>query len=195
MNVSREPEASPARSWPRRWLGDALLDVTPLRASRDFRLLFLGQFVSKFGTAIRYVVLPLQLWQLTKSTALVGLLGVAEFVPLLGFAFLGGALADAVGRPATDPDGESGMTLCCVALVANALLPEPRVGVLFFVAALLTGFNALHRPDLDSLTPRLVAPEHLAAASALSTFTFSFNYIIGPALRDTRRHLWHGDHA
>ena len=91
-------ENIPPPSRLRRWLGGVLLDVTPLRTSREFRLLFIGQFVSKFGTAISYVVLPLQMWQLTKSTALVGLLGVAEFVPMLLFAFLGGALADSVDR-------------------------------------------------------------------------------------------------
>ena len=64
----------------------------------------------------------------------------------------------------------------------NALLPAPRVGVLFLVAALFAGCNALHRPALDSLTPRLVPPEQMPAASALSTFNFSFNSIVGPAL-------------
>src|SRR5687767_5958583 len=74
------------------------LDITPLRTSRDFRLLFIGQFVSGFGTAISYVILPWQVYQLTKSTLLVGLLGLAEFVPMLVLAFVGGALADYVDR-------------------------------------------------------------------------------------------------
>ncbi|MGH9762500.1 MAG: MFS transporter, partial [Blastocatellia bacterium] len=42
--------------------------------------------------------------------------------------------------------------------------------------------NSIHRPALESLTPRLVDPEHLPAVSALSTLRFSFNFIVGPAI-------------
>ena len=85
-------------SWLQRLLGAAVLDLTPLRTSRDYRLLFIGQFVSAFGTALSYVVLPWQMYQLTQSTLLVGLLGVAEFVPMLLLGLLGGALADRADR-------------------------------------------------------------------------------------------------
>lgn len=74
------------------------MDVTPLRVSRDYRLLFTGQFVSYFGSAISYVVLPVQMYQLTRSSFAVGMLGVAEFVPMFVMAFVGGALADYVDR-------------------------------------------------------------------------------------------------
>lgn len=74
------------------------MDVTPLRASRDYRLLYAGQFISYFGSAISYVVLPVQMYQLTRSSFAVGMLGVAEFVPMFVMAFVGGALADYVDR-------------------------------------------------------------------------------------------------
>jgi Transmembrane secretion effector len=53
--------------------------------------------------------------------------------------------------------------------------------VLFFGAAWFAAFNALHRPALESLTPRLVAPEHLPAVSALGMLR-SFTFVVGPAL-------------
>ena len=74
------------------------LDVTPLRASRDFRLLFAGQAVSFFGSMMTFVALPVQMYGLTRSSVAVGLLGVTEFVPIFLMAFVGGALADAVDR-------------------------------------------------------------------------------------------------
>ena len=82
----------------RRSFGRLAIDLSPLRASRDYRLLFTGQFISAFGSAISFVVLPWQMFQLTKSTLSVGLLGLAEFVPMLVLAFAGGALADALDR-------------------------------------------------------------------------------------------------
>lgn len=158
-----------------------MIDATPLRASRDFRLLYLGQFVSAFGSSLSFVVLPWQMYQLTKSTLLVGLLGIAEFVPMAVLAFVGGALADAVDRRKLILAAECGLALCCVVLALNSLVPHPHVGVLFACASGFAGLNAIHRPALESLTPRLVAPEHLPAVSTLNGLR-SFTFIVGPAI-------------
>src|SRR5258705_13276626 len=94
-------KTSPTRnsSDQKRGLLNALtIDLAPLRASRDYRLLYAGQFVSGFGSALSYVVLPWQMYQLTKSVFAVGMLGVVEFVPMLLMGFVGGALADYFDR-------------------------------------------------------------------------------------------------
>ncbi|MFN8003547.1 MAG: MFS transporter [Acidobacteriota bacterium] len=166
----------------RKWLSAFAIDLSPLKTSRDFRLLFLGQFVSAFGSSISYVVLPWQMYQLTKSNFAVGMLGVAEFVPMLVMAFVGGALADFIDRRRLIVIAELGLTVCCGLLVLNALLPQPRAWVLFVVAALFAALNGVHRPALESLTPRLVAPEQIPAVASLSMFRGSFSYIVGPAL-------------
>lgn len=172
------PAAAPARPW---WAA-LRLDPTPLRVSREFRLLWIGQFVSGFGSAISFVVLPLQMYQLTQDSLYVGLLGVAEFLPMFLLAFVGGALADFVDRRRLLILTEAGLALCCGVLALNALLPQPRVWILFTMAALFAGLNALHRPALEALTPRLVPPEFIAAVSPLNSARYSFNYIVGPAL-------------
>src|SRR4051812_6098072 len=73
-------------------------DLTPLRASRDLRLLILGNFVSGLGTQAALVALPYQVYVETRSALLTGLLGAAELVPLVTMALLGGALADRSDR-------------------------------------------------------------------------------------------------
>jgi MFS family permease len=168
------------RSWLQRLFGLAVLDLTPLRTSRDYRLLFIGQFVSAFGSALSYVVLPWQMYQLTQSTMLVGLLGVAEFVPMLLLGLVGGSLADRADRRKLILGAECGLAVCCAALTANALLAHPRVWALVAGAACFAACNAIHRPALDSLTPRLVPAEQLLAVAALSTLR-SFAFIVGPA--------------
>ena len=75
----------------------ATLDISPLR-HRDFRLLFLGQMISFLGSQITYVAVPYQVYQLTHSPLMVGLLGIAELGPVLALSLLGGALADARDR-------------------------------------------------------------------------------------------------
>jgi len=71
-----------------------LLDLSPLRVSRDYRLLFFGQLVSFFGSMMTFIVVPWQMYQLTQSSAMVGYIYLAEFVPMVALAFVGGALAD-----------------------------------------------------------------------------------------------------
>jgi len=158
------------------------IDLSPLKASRDYRLLFLGQFISAFGSSISYVVLPWQMYQLTKSTFAVAMISLAEFVPMFVMAFVGGALADFIDRRRLIVIAESGLTVCCGLLVVNAMLPQPRAWVLIVIAALFAALNGVHRPALEALTPRLVAPELMPAVAALGMFRWSFSFIAGPAL-------------
>ncbi|MDH3493771.1 MAG: MFS transporter, partial [Acidobacteriota bacterium] len=79
-------------------LSKVAVDFTPLRISRDYRLLFFGQLISFFGTMMTFIVVPVQMYRLTGSSLQVGLLGVAEFIPMFFLAFVGGALADSFDR-------------------------------------------------------------------------------------------------
>ena len=74
------------------------VDVSPLRDSRDFRLLFWAGTVFYLGGMVSYVALPYQLYQLTGSNFAVGALGIVELVPLVVFGLYGGALADHADR-------------------------------------------------------------------------------------------------
>src|SRR3990170_1883654 len=74
------------------------MDVTPLRDSRDFRLLFVAGTVFYLGGMVSYVAIPFQVYRLTGSNLAVGAIGLAELVPLVGFGLYGGALADHVDR-------------------------------------------------------------------------------------------------
>ncbi|MBV8716214.1 MAG: MFS transporter, partial [Chloroflexi bacterium] len=71
----------------------ATVDIRPLR-HRDFRLLFWGQLISTLGSQITYVAVPYQVYELTRSPLLVGLLGIVELVPVLALSMVGGLIAD-----------------------------------------------------------------------------------------------------
>lgn len=158
------------------------IDLTPLRVSREFRLLFAGQAVSFFGSMMTFVALPWQMYRLTGSSLAVGLLGVAEFVPIFLMAFVGGALADAVDRRTMIRLTEALLAVGTLVLVVNSLLPEPRAWILFLCAGLFAAMNGLQRPSLDALMPRIVGPEHVPAAMALRSLSATVGMIGGPAL-------------
>jgi MFS family permease len=177
-----EAGARRERGWARRALGAVAVDLTPLRVSRDFRLLFVAQAVTFFGSMMTFVTLQWQVFELTESTVVVGLLSVAEFVPIMLMAFVGGALADYVDRRRMVRLTELALAAGTGLLVLNALLPQPRVWVLFVCAALFAALNGLQRPSLDALMPRLVPAELMPAAVALRSLGIIAGMIGGPAL-------------
>src|SRR2546427_264126 len=177
-----QPDDSLTATPRRRWWHLATVDTTPLRRHRDFRLLFIGRFVSYFGSMVTTVAFPFQVYQLTHSVLLVGLLGVLEFGAILIFAFVGGALADARDRRSMVLLAEAGLMGCSLLLAGNAALPHPQVWLLFAVATAWGVLDALQRPSLDAMLPRLVEKKELAAAAALGSIRSTLGQILGPAL-------------
>src|SRR5580765_3316142 len=156
------------------------MDLTPLR-HRDFRLLYAAQAVSFFGTMITYVALPYQMYRVTGSTLAVGLLGLAELVPLLATAFVGGALADAVDRRRMALITDLALAAGSAALVLIAL-NRPSAWPLFVVAAWMSAVSGMQRPSMESLVPRLVDKEDMPAAAALAGLRGGIGMIAGPAV-------------
>ncbi|HUP56528.1 MAG TPA: MFS transporter [Bdellovibrionota bacterium] len=159
-----------------------LLDLRPLTHNRDFRRLFLGQLVSYLGSMISYVAVPYQVYELTRSSAIVGMMGAVQLVPLLIFGLLGGSVADTMDRRRLLLLSEGVMGLTALGLAANAWLPQPSVPVIFVLVALMQAANGFHRPALDALTQRIVDRADFAAISALNAFRSSAGAILGPAL-------------
>src|SRR5580658_1769299 len=103
------------------------LDLTPVRASRDFRLLFIGQVISNLGTQAALVALPFQIFVLTHSAALVGLLGAFELGPMIVVSLLAGALADRTDRRRLLASAQIAVTVAATALAVAAAFGHPPV--------------------------------------------------------------------
>jgi MFS family permease len=159
-----------------------LLDLSPLRRHRDFRLLFLGQFVSFFGSMITYVAVPYQVYRLTGSSLMVGLLGTVQLVPLLLFGLWGGAYADAMDRRRLLIGAEALLTLISGGLAVNATFAHPSVVAVFVLTGLMSAVNGFHRPTLEAMSPRLVDRDELPATAALASLRGSMGAVAGPAI-------------
>ncbi len=156
------------------------MDLRPLR-HRDYRILFVAQSISLFGSMITYAALPYHMYRLTGSSLSVGILGLVELLPLLATAFVGGALADAIDRRrlgiATDLALAAGSAT--LAIIATS---SSTPWLLYAVAAWMSGVGALQRPALESMTQRLLPAEEMTAAAGLSMFRGSLAMIGGPAI-------------
>ena len=159
-----------------------LIDLSPLRASRDYRLLFFGQLVSFFGSMMTFIVVPWQMYQLTQSSAMVGYIYLAEFVPMVALAFVGGALADYLDKRKMLRITEIGQTSVTAILLLNSLLPQPRVWILFLSVALHAGLAALQRPAFESFIQKVIPPEMMSSVMALNSIRYSVGAIVSPAV-------------
>ena len=159
-----------------------LVDLSPLRLDRDYRRMWSGQVVSGIGNQITRVALPFQIYTLTGSPLAIGILAAVQLVPILLFSLGGGAIADAMDRRRLLLFTTSGLAVTSAILVALALNPAPPVLALYAVAFIAAALVALDQPARASSTPRLVPPQRLPAAIALSQLNFQIASVIGPAI-------------
>ena len=131
---------------------------------------------------VTFVAIPFQTYQITGSSLAVGLLGVAEFAPILVLALVGGALADAFDRRRLVQIAEVGAAVVAGALLVNATLADPHLWVLYVCSALLAGFTASAGRRSTRSIPRLVERDELKAASALQFSFHNMAALAGPAL-------------
>jgi len=159
-----------------------VIDITPLKRSRQFRLLWIGETVSDLGSRITAVAVPYQVFVITHSVLAVGLLGLCELVPLIALPVIGGAIADRVERRRLLRFTYGVLPLFSLALAFNAHLAHPHLWVLYAFATLSTASYALYSPAVRSAPPLLFPKDELPAVMALMSVYYSFGSLVGPAV-------------
>lgn len=159
-----------------------IIDISPLKNYPQYRWLFFGQLISMLGSCISWVATPFYLYELTKSNAKVGLLGIVSLVPLVLFGIWGGAMADKFNRKRMIIFCEVLLTVLFATfayLIQTKQAGELTVFIFTFITSCFWGF---HRPALESLTPLLIKKEDIPRVSSLQGFRGTFAHIIGPAI-------------
>src|SRR5271168_4801889 len=124
--------------------GKILVDITPLRASRDFRLLFTGQLISMLGTQLTVVAIPYQVYGLTHSSLQVGAISLAQLFPFIAGALVAGPLGDSLDRRRIMLFSTIALSLTSAALAVNASVSHPSLLAIYLVsgvAAAVNGFS------------------------------------------------------
>lgn len=158
------------------------VDTRALRDSRDFRLLEIGSLVTGLGTQAGLVALPYQVFVITRSPVLVGLIGLAELGPLVAFSLLGGAIADRMDRRTLLLLSQIALVLVASALAAGAFLGSPPVWLLYVLAGLAAAAAAVERVARSALVPNVVAPDQLRSALSFSFGLYQLTAVVGPAV-------------
>lgn len=157
------------------------VDLSVLRQSRDLRLLVIGELFSGLGSQAALVAIPFQIYLLTDSAALVGLLGIVELVPIVVCSLLGGAIADRIERRRLMLTGQALVTASAITLAATSATGDPPVPLVFALAATLAAGATLDNVTRSAIVPAL-AKDRLRAALSLTYGLHQVSAVAGPAL-------------
>jgi len=167
--------------WLTRTARRLVIDVTPLRRSRDLRCLIIAELVSGMGNQLTAVAVPFQVYALTRSSLDVGLVSLAQLLPLLVGSVLGGSLADVVERRRLLLITLVLMAGCSAGLAVNADLGT-SLWPLFLVPALAAGLSGLAESGQSAILPNMVRRSELATVNAMFQALFQLATIVGPAV-------------
>ncbi|MFJ4201056.1 MFS transporter [Streptomyces sviceus] len=158
-----------------------LVDVGPLRVG-EFRRLWAAGIVTTLGAQLTAVVVPLQIYELSGSSAWVGLAGLVGLAPMAAAALWAGALADVRDRRRVLLTTTVGIGLTSLLLWAQAWAHLRSVGVLLVLVGVQQALFGANSTVSRAVTPRLVRPELLPAANALQSVVLLSAGIAGPLL-------------
>ena len=158
------------------------VDVTPLRESRNFRLLWIGELVSETGSNIGLVALYIQVYRLTDSAFAVGAIGLVQLVPLIAVTVLGSPLVDRIDRRRLLLIAQIGQVAASAVLLGATLAGSPHIAVVYLGAAAIAGLSGFALSVRTAITPNLVPESQLPSALALNQAMFHTCLIIGPAV-------------
>lgn len=158
------------------------IDLSPIRSSRGYRNLLIGDSISVIGTQVTAVAVPLQVYDLTRSATAVGLVGLVGLLPLVVFGLYGGAVADAVDRRKLVLVTTVAQIAVALVLLGQVLAGVDSVGLLYVLIAVQSGIWAIESPARQAFVPRLVPVEMLPAANALRQLEFNIGLTLGPLI-------------
>jgi MFS family permease len=159
-----------------------LVDTAPLRTSRQFRRLWSGYLVNGLGSQLTVVAVPYQIFQLTHSSLDVGLVGLAQIVPVLVGSLAGGSLADAVDRRRVLLGSQFCLCLCSIGLFLNARSHAPQLWLIYVLAAAIGAFASIDVSTRAAVFINLVERDQVASANALWQLLYQVGSVVGPAV-------------
>ncbi len=149
---------------------------------RDYRLIWAGQAVSTMGTWMHSIALSWQVYEITNSLALLGLLGLIRAVATMLTSLFGGALADTMHRRHLLVVTNSMLIVLSGGLALLTELGLINVVILYVAAGLVAAVSSFDSPARAALVPTLVPRRRIADAMSFNILTSNAAEMVGPAL-------------
>lgn len=154
---------------------------------RDFGLFWLGMLLVGIGAQIQSVTIGWQIYSVARETRsieesafLVGMVGLAEFLPLFALSLWAGSLADRYSRRVIVLIALGFEVLCLFGLYAVAREATPNFNHIFAIAAVFGAARAFLSPAASALVPMLVPKSEMPQAISLKSLSWQAAVIVGP---------------
>ena len=167
------------------------IDTTPLRVA-PYRRLFIGQAVSFVGFQVTAVAVPVQVYDISRSSFWVGILGLVGLLPLIVFGLWGGAVADAVDRRKLLLISATLTWLVTLGLLAQALLGLSSLALILTLVGVQSAAFAVASPTRNAILPRLLERELVPAANTLNFTVTNVATVAGPLIAGVIIARWGG---
>ena len=150
---------------------------------REYRCFLSGAVALTMATQIQTLAMGWQVYHITRDPLSLGLIGLAEAVPFLGLALIGGYAADRMDRRRMSLLSLAALLLGAVLLLALNLGAAPRLAWPFYAIQALAGIGrAFYRPASQALSTELVPVEAYLNAATWRSSSFQLAQVLGPAL-------------
>lgn len=169
-------------------------EVAPLRARqarristfralqhRNYRLYIIGQLVSLAGTWMQIVAQGWLVYELSRSEAMLGVVGFAAAIPALAITPWAGVVADRVRKRDLIVATQTAAMLLAFVLAGLTFTGLVQVWHVVALAAMLGVVNAFDGPARQAFVVELVGSDDLPNAIALNSMTFNAARVVGPA--------------
>ena len=176
-------------------LSGILVDVRPLRESPAFRRLWAGNGISGLGGTMAAFTIDWVVWSRTGSAAAVGLIGLAQLVPMTVFTLLGGHWADRYDRRRLVIVVRWTQLATAAAIAFVVIGTTSQVVWLYPLIAVQSALVSISQPVTQTFIASILGGERRAAALALNHTTSQLNVLIGPLLGGLALTRWGPDGA
>jgi MFS family permease len=149
---------------------------------RDFAVFWVALVTEAFALSMALVAIGWQVYSVRENPLDLGLVGLAEFLPLVLLALPAGQLADRIPRRTLLVCMVSLDIVVLAGLLAVTIAGADQVWPFFALAFLLGVGSAIGAPAGRALTPSLVPQEILLSALAQRSIAFQLSLVAGPAV-------------
>ncbi|TCQ02452.1 putative MFS family arabinose efflux permease [Rhizobium sp. PP-F2F-G36] len=157
------------------------VDLRPLKASMEFRRLWIGQSLSGMGNQMTRVAVAIQVYDMTQSSLAVGMVGLAAVVPAILFGLWGGVIIDRVDRRKVVLVCSTVLCVTSTLFATQALFSTPLLlPLLYALVAVQSAFMAIDGPARRSFIARLLPGDLIPAAASLLQLSFQLSLLVGP---------------
>jgi MFS family permease len=175
------------------WINSVASSISNLKTFDSFktpayRMFFFGMVGQWSSFSMEMVARTYLLYEITNSAAMLGIISLANAVPMLALALFGGAIADRVPKKYLIQISQVAMTIIFlsngIAIHIGYLTQDhPESWWVLMVSGTIMGIiMALAMPSRQAIIPELIDRERLMNAISLNTMGMGFFQLVGPAL-------------